>query len=80
MKKTMIYLEDDQHSLLKKTAVSSNRKMSEIIREALAHYLKGPKRSRPDYFSFVGIAEGPDKGKTSEQAEELLREALRSSS
>jgi hypothetical protein len=75
----MIYLEDEQFLLLKKTAASSKKKMSEIIREALASYLKKRKR-QVDYFSFVGMAEGPKKGRTSEQAEETLREVLRSSS
>ena len=79
MKKTMIYLEDDQFLLLKRTAASSNRKMSEIIREALSNYLKG-KKKKLDYFSFVGIGHGPKNGKTSEQAEDILREALKSSS
>ena len=79
MRKTMIYLEDDQFLLLKRAAVSSNRKMSEIIREALSRYLRGRKK-KPDYFSFVGIGHGPKKGKTSEQAEDILREALKSSS
>lgn len=74
----MIYLEDDQFLLLKRTAVSSNRKMSEIIREALSSHLRG-KKKKFDYFSFVGIGNGPRKGKTSEQAEDILREALKSS-
>ncbi|HIC91447.1 MAG TPA: DNA-binding protein [Syntrophaceae bacterium] len=76
MKKTMIYLEDDQFFLLKKVAASSKKRMSEIIREALSGYLK-KKKERLDYFSLVGIAEGPVKGKTSEQAEKILREALK---
>ena len=79
MRKTMIYLEDNQFVLLKRAAVSSNRKMSVIIREALSNYLKG-KKKKLDYFSFVGIGHGPKKGKTSEQAEDILREALKSSS
>ena len=79
MRKTMIYLEDDQFLLLKRAAVSSNRKMSVIIREALSNHLKG-KKKKLDYFSFVGIGHGPKKGKTSEQAEDILREALKSSS
>lgn len=78
MRKTMVYLEDEQFLLLKKAAASSKRKMSEIIREALSHHLKG-KKKKLDYFSFVGIAEGPKGEKTSEQAEEILREALKSS-
>lgn len=79
MRKTMIYLEDDQFLLLKRAAVSSNRKMSEIIREAVSNHLRGRKK-KSDYFSFVGIGRGPKKGKTSEQAEDILREALKSSS
>lgn len=79
MRKTMIYLEDEQFLLLKRAAVSSRRKMSEIIREALSNYMRGRKK-KLDYFSFVGIGHGPRKGKTSEQAEDILREALKSSS
>ena len=79
MKKTMVYLEDDQFFLLKKTAASSKRKMYEIIRAALSNHLKG-KKKKLNYFSFVGTARGPKKGKTSEQAEEVLKEVLRSSS
>ncbi len=79
MRKTMVYLEDDQFLLLKRAAVSSKKKMSEIIREALTDHLKG-KKKKIDYFSFVGAGQGPKKGKTSEQAEEILREVLRSSS
>lgn len=75
----MVYLEEGQFFLLKKTSTSSNKKMSEIIREALSQYFQIKKKSH-NYFSFVGIAEGPKRGKTSEQVEETLREALRASS
>lgn len=78
MRKTMVYLEDEQFVLLKRAAASSRRKMSEIIREALSNHLKGRKK-KLDYFSFVGTGNGPRKGKTSEQAEDILREALKSS-
>lgn len=78
MKKTMIYLEDEQFLLLKRTAAASNRKMSEIIREALSNHLRGKKKNL-DYFSFIGIGNGPRKGETSEQAEDILREVLKSS-
>lgn len=79
MRKTMIYLEDDQFLLLKRIAASSKRRMSDIIREALSKQLN-EKKERLDYFSFVGIAKGPKKGRTSEKAEEILQEVLRSSS
>jgi predicted transcriptional regulator len=77
MKKTMIYLEDDQYLLLKKIASSSNRRMTEIIREALARHLRTRRVRKADALSFIGIAKGPKKGNTSERAEEILRESLR---
>lgn len=77
MRKTMVYLEDDQFLLLKRTASSSRKKMSEVIRAALSGYLKEKSKEKRDYFSFVGIAEGPQNGRTSEQAEEVLKEALK---
>ncbi|WP_334111041.1 ribbon-helix-helix protein, CopG family [Thermodesulfitimonas autotrophica] len=75
MKKSMVYLEEEQFLLLKKVAARSRKKMSEIIREALRAYLE--EKGKVDYFSFVGIAEGPQNGRASEEAEEILREALR---
>lgn len=75
MKKTMVYLDEEQFLILKKVAASSKKKASEIIREALAAYLK--EKSKVDYFSFVGIAAGPKKGRTSEDAEDILKEVLR---
>lgn len=77
MRKTMVYLEDNQFILLKRVSSSSKKRMSEVIREALSSYLKEAKKEKDDYFSFVGIAEGPKKGKTSEQTEEILREVLK---
>lgn len=76
MRKTMMYLDDDQYLLLKREAESSKKGMAEIVREALSSYLKS-KKKKLDYFSFVGIAEGPKRGKTSEMVEEMLREELR---
>jgi len=76
MKKTMVYLEDEQLLLLKRMAASSKKRMSEIIREALSSYLI-EKKEKPDYFSFIGIAEGPKNGRTSEQTEEVLRKLLK---
>lgn len=76
MRKTMVYLEDDQFIYLKKAAVSSGKRMSQIIREALSSYLRG-QTQKADYFSFVGIAEGPEGGDTSEKVEQILRERLK---
>jgi len=79
MKKTMVYLDDDQLLLLKRTAASTKKKMAEVIREALSTHLKKNSKNL-DYFSFVGIAKGPRKGKTSEHVEDIIRRVLRSSS
>jgi len=72
MRKTMIYLEDDQFWFLKKRAQQQGRSMAELIREAIRRYLKGDK-SKVDYFSFVGIGRGPKGEAVSEQAEEILK-------
>jgi metal-responsive CopG/Arc/MetJ family transcriptional regulator len=76
MRKTMVYLEDEQFILLKRAVSASKKRMSEIIREAISSYLK-EKEKPVDYFSFVGIAEGPKKGTASERAEDVLRETLK---
>lgn len=76
MRKTMIYLEDEQFVLLKRAASASRKNMAEIIREALASFLS-ERKEKINYFSFVGIAEGPRKGRTSEKAEDVLREIMK---
>lgn len=76
MRKTMVYLEDNQFWLLKKQAQQQGRSMAELIREAVHKYLRGD-RMKVDYFSFVGIAKGPKSEAASEQAEEILKKALR---
>ena len=76
MRKTMVYLEDEQFMLLKRAASASQKNMAEIIREALANFLS-ERKEKIDFFSFVGIAEGPVKGKTSENAEDILREIMK---
>ncbi|MCL6449141.1 MAG: DNA-binding protein [Armatimonadetes bacterium] len=75
MRKTMVYLDEEQFLVLKKVAASSKKKASEIIREALTAYLK--EKDKVDYFSFVGIAEGTKDGRTSAEAEDILKEFLR---
>jgi hypothetical protein len=59
MKRTNIYLEEEQSRLLKHLAVETNRSFTDIVREALGEYLvrkgldtqsrvTGPKRAIPD--------------------------------
>jgi len=75
MKKSMVYLEEEQFLMLKRVAARTGKKMSEIIREALRDYLA--EKEKIDYFSFVGLAAGPENGRASEEAEEIVKEALR---
>ena len=72
MKKTMVYLEEEQFLLLKKRAKVEERSMAELIREAVSRYLKDDS-SKGDYFSFVGIGEGPKGEAASEEAEEIIK-------
>ena len=75
MRKTMVYLEEEQFLLLRKRAQQQGRSMAELIREALRRYLRSD-RTKMDYFSFVGIARGPKGEAASEQAEEILKTFL----
>lgn len=77
MKKTMVYLDNEQYMLLKRVSRSSQKKMSEIIREALSKYFLEKQEQKSEYFSFVGIAKGPPKGRISEKTEEILKEILK---
>ena len=76
MKKTMVYLHDDQYKMLKEESKQMHTGMAAIIRDAVLLYFK-TKKKKINYFSFVGIAEGPHQGNTSEKAEELLKEIMR---
>lgn len=79
MRKTMVYLEDDQYYFLKRKAAETDRPLAVLIREAVAGYM-AQARGAVDYFSFVGIAEGPADEAVSENAEEILRRRLRDES
>jgi len=76
MKRFVVCLEDKQYLSLKRAAASSHKRMSQIIREALSSYLGKP-MDQVDYFSFVGIARGPAKGKASQDAEETLKKLMK---
>lgn len=75
MRKTMVYLEEEQFALLKQKARQQGQSMAELIREAIRRYLKSDK-TRIDYFSFVGIGQGPKGEAASEHAEEILKDLL----
>jgi hypothetical protein len=76
MRKTMVYLNEDQYYILNQIAKQSNRKMAELIREAVDILIKEKNRDR-NYFRFVGIGSGDINGKTSENVDEIMREVFK---
>lgn len=71
MKKTMIYLSEEQQLLLKERAREKGVSMAALIREAVDGYLV---REKPavDYMAIVGIAEGAPGDRTSERVDEAM--------
>ena len=76
MRKTMIYLQEQQHDSLNRRSQATGRSLADLIREAVDHYLEDTRESSPD-LSFIGAGVGPDDGGASEHDEEMLRELLR---
>lgn len=62
---------------LKQRAQQQGCSMAALIREAVRRYLGDDSKEKTDYFSFVGIAEGPKGEAASEHAEEILHKLLR---
>jgi len=77
MRKTMVYLEEEQLLRLKRRARQQGCSMAALIREAVRRYLGDDGKEKIDHFSFVGIAAGPKGEAASERAEEILHEMFR---
>ncbi len=75
MKRTMIYLPDAQHELLRKKAAVQRKSMAQLIRECIEEHLEPEKPG--DYMALVGIAEGPPCGDASERVDEYLQDFLK---
>ncbi|MCL5986897.1 MAG: ribbon-helix-helix domain-containing protein [Actinobacteria bacterium] len=76
MKKTMIYLTEEQALLLKRKSQETGNSTASLIREAIDKYITSQKKEK-DYFSFVGIAEGPKGEAISENVEEALKQIIK---
>ncbi|WP_422445546.1 ribbon-helix-helix domain-containing protein [Thermoanaerobacterium sp. DL9XJH110] len=76
MRKTMVYLNEEQFFALKQIAKQSNRKMAELIREAVDNLIR-EKNKNKNYFRFVGIGSGEVNGRTSENVDEVLKEVFK---
>jgi metal-responsive CopG/Arc/MetJ family transcriptional regulator len=77
LQRTTVYLEEDIAMAIRHVAESQNRSQAEIIREALAKYIKEVERkTRRPRISGVG-AYRSGRSDVSERAEEILKELAR---
>lgn len=72
----MVYLTEAQRAALARYARSRQKRVAQVIREAVDRLLTSEARPRRRA-RFIGIASGPERAPISERAEELLREYLR---
>jgi hypothetical protein len=72
----MVYLNEEQFFALNQIAKQSNRKMAELIREAVDNLIR-EKNKNKNYFRFVGIGSGEVNGRTSENVDEVLKEVFK---
>ena len=70
MKKTSVYLNEDELERLTRLAKSEDVSMAEVIRRAIRSYVPRPARDRD--FALAGVAEGPGDSIAGIDEEELL--------
>lgn len=71
MKKTTLYLSEEQMAELDAHSQRSHRPKAQVIREALAEYLVDVRAPLPDW---IGMIDDDDDSLTSENVDEWLRE------
>ncbi len=76
LKRTMIYLPDVQHDLLRRQAALQKKSMAQLIRECIEEHLE-PATPGDDYLALVGIAKGPARGDVSENVDDYLKVFLK---
>jgi Arc/MetJ-type ribon-helix-helix transcriptional regulator len=69
MRKTTVYLSDDEAEALKRASAASGKSQSELIREGVRRITRG-RRQRRVFYS-MGVAEGPGLP-IGQMAEEIL--------
>ena len=76
MKKTMIYLKEQQQLVLRQRAKEKGVSVAALIRDAVDDFIV---RERPqvDYLSIVGMAAGVSSERTSERVDAALAAAIR---
>lgn len=70
MKKTSVYLSDEEIERLGRLAAADDVSMAEVIRRAIRSYV--PRRGRDRDFALTGVAEGPGDSIVDIADEELL--------
>lgn len=78
MKKTLVYLEEDQLKRLRARARASNKSVAAMVREAVAAWLgeAPPKTAYEVLGDFIGCAEGSPEGNDSERADEIVHNLI----
>ena len=74
LKKTLIYLDEEQLRALKRRSRRTGSSMAAQVREAVARYLAAP--AAPPLEGFVGCGAGPADDDASERADEILKGLL----
>ncbi|MBI3973956.1 MAG: ribbon-helix-helix protein, CopG family [Chloroflexi bacterium] len=71
MRKTSVYLEDNQVQQLRRVAERERRSQAEVLRDAIKAYVERAARERD--FVMAGVAEGPGDSVADIPEEELLK-------
>ena len=58
MKRTQLYLTDDQHALASRLALETGKTLSDVAREALDEYLERRRRQRMEFLGALDRAAG----------------------
>ena len=58
MRRTQLYLDDDQHAQASRVAAESGQTLSDVVRAALDEYLLRRRRQRKDFLDALGQAAG----------------------
>lgn len=75
MKKTMIYLPEEEHQRLKDWAELGGASMASLVREAVGEYISSRQRSKKDaILKIIGCATDLPPGNYSERVDEILDE------
>jgi predicted transcriptional regulator len=76
MRRTTLYLEDEMALAIRRLAANQKRAQAEVIRDAIARYIRAEHRSTPRKLGGIG-AYRSGRHDVAENAEAILRKAVR---